>query len=322
MLGAMLLTLASVEASALETDGEIVNRQELVTISGTRLDIVAYRSEDLIVAGLLCYPDDGNPHPTLIHVHGGFGGIFDGTNPGSLQLCFDMASRHGLTTFMPSLRGRDGSQGIPQLCGGEAQDVAAAAILVRSLEVSDPEKVALMGGSIGGCVALKASGLIPNLSAVVAFVPPTDWKEVVSYHRTNYSPATETLCDGSELSWTLGGPPLADNIELGLCGHVNCSDEDFAARSPLPALLAQSAPTMIVSAGADNIVPPNQQLLWSILRQQNGFPVALDVVAPCDPPALPAATSDVHLHVNGGFHLLSRGAISSGFLFVFNHLGL
>ena len=309
-------------ASSLGGDGAVLRRMRLAFFAGTAMDLIAYSSDGLAVGGLLCYPDDGGSHPGVIHVHGGFSGIFDGSNHDSVQLCADLASRHGVTAFMPSLRGRDGGEGTPELCLGEARDVAAAATMLRDLEVTDPMRLALMGGSIGGCVALKASGSIPDLSAVVAFVPPTDWKRFVVFHRDGYQPATEVLCDGSERAWNVGGTAMADVMDLAICGYSGCPDAAYDARSPLPALLQQNVPTMIVSAGADNIVPVDQQLLWSILRQQAGVPTQVIIRNPCDPPEELSAPMDVHLYIVGGFHLLSPGSISSGFLFAFRHLGL
>jgi hypothetical protein len=115
---------------------------------------------------------------------------------------------------------------------------------------------------------------------------------------------------------------MADVMDLAICGYSGCPDEAYEARSPLPALLEQNAPTMIVSAGADNIVPVDQQLLWSILRQRAGVPTQIVTTKPCDPPQEPNASMDVHLYLEGGFHLLSPGSISSGFLFAFRHIGL
>jgi hypothetical protein len=238
-----------------------------------------------------------------------------------ISTCIDWARLHGRTAFAPSLRGQDGGEGLPELCLGEAVDVASAALMLRSLRVTDPSRLAVVGGSVGGCVALKAGSLIPGLKAVVAFVPPTDWKRFVDFHRSrDYAHAVETLCDGSTRAWDVGGPELADTFDRLICGHPLCSPSDYDARSPIPNLLGQTAPTLIVSAGADNIVPLDQQMLWSLLRQELGNPVDMYVVDPCDPPGTPAPTRDAHVHVPGSFHLLSPNSISSGLLFLMHEL--
>ena len=189
-------------------DGQIVDRQRVLTIGPVALDLVAYLSSGLIVGGLLCYVDDGQPRPTILHLHGGLGGIFVNPDGGDIVgTCYSWAANHGRNAFVPSFRGQDGSQGQPELCLGEADDVASAAVLLRSLDIVDPSRLALIGGSMGGCVALKAGVLIPDLRAVLAVAPPTDWAAMVTFHRTQYVPrprraATEAPCRG-----TKGGLP-------------------------------------------------------------------------------------------------------------------
>jgi len=301
-------------------DGTLVARLRLATVDQVALDLVAYSSGGLVVAGLLAYPDDGNRHTTVLHVHGGFGGIFTNADGDMVQTCIDWARRYGRTAFAPSLRGQDGGEGAPELCLGEADDVAAAATLVRSLEVTDPDRVALVGGSTGGCVVLRAAIQIEGLRAVVAYVPPTDWKGLVAFHRSSWAPATETLCDGGSRLWDVGGPALADVLDQMICGHVGCTDAEYEARSPIPGVPFQTAPTLVVSAGSDNVVPLDQQVLYSVLRHGSGHPVDVYVTDPCDPAGTPAGAMDTLLHVREAYHLLSVGAVGSGFLFLMQEL--
>ena len=301
-------------------NGALVARERLATVGKVALDLIAYASSGLVVGGILSYPDDGNPHSTVIHVHGGLGGIFTNADGDMVQTVIDWAQRYGRTAFAPSLRGQDGGEGSPELCLGEADDVAAAAVLLRSLEVTDPDRIAIVGGSTGGCVVLRAGPLIPGLRAVVSFVPPTDWKSLVAFHRSSYVPATETLCDGSTYAWNVGGPALADVFDNMICGHVGCSDADYDARSPIPGVPFQTAPTLVVSAGSDNVVPLDQQILYSVLRNNSGHPVDVYVVDPCDASGTPRSAMDPHLYVHGAYHLLSVGAVGSGFLFLMQEL--
>jgi len=301
-------------------DGTLVARLRLATVDLVALDLVAYTSDGLVVAGLLAYPDDGNRHSTVLHVHGGFGGIFTNADGDMVQTCIDWAQRYGRTAFAPSLRGQDGGEGTPELCLGEADDVAAATTLVRSLEVTDPDRVALVGGSTGGCVVLRAAPLVEGLRAVVAYVPPTDWKGLVAFHRASWAPATETLCDGGSRLWDVGGPALADVLDQMICGHVGCTDAEYEARSPIPGVPFQTAPTLIVSAGSDNVVPLDQQVLYSVLRNGAGHPVDVYVTDPCAPAGTPTGAMDILLHVREAYHLLSVGAVGSGFLFLMQEL--
>ncbi len=301
-------------------DGALVGRLRIATVDQVALDVVAYASGGLVVAGLLAYPDDGTPHSTVLHVHGGFGGIFTNADGDMVQTCIDWAGRYGRTAFAPSLRGQDGGEGAPELCLGEADDVGAAAALVRSLEVTDPDRVALVGGSTGGCVVLRAAPQIEGLRAVVAYVPPTDWKGLVAFHRTSWAPATESLCEGGSRLWDVGGPALADVLDQMICGHVDCTDAEYEVRSPIPGVPFQTAPTLVVSAGSDNVVPLDQQVLYSVLRQGSGHPVDVYVTDPCDPAGTAAGATDTLLHVREAYHLLSVGAVGSGFLYLMQEL--
>jgi alpha/beta superfamily hydrolase len=307
-------------ATTTQPDGTLLQRQRVAKIDDTALDLVAYASSGLSVGALICYPEDGQRHSAVVHVHGGLGGVFDDPDGNMVQTCVDWAKEHGRAAIVPSLRGQDGGEGQAELCGGEADDVAAAAVLLRSLEMTDPERLGIVGGSIGGCVTLRAAAKIPNLKAVVAYVPPMHWRSFMEFHRTQWQPAVETRCDGTTYDWDVGGTTLADVFDTIACGHPECDDADYDARSPIPGLLTQTAPTLIVTAGADNVVPTEQQLLWPLLRQALGHPVDVYVVGPCDPVGTPAHAMDVLIHVPSAYHLLSANAISSGLLFLMQEL--
>ncbi len=301
-------------------DGAIVGRQRVAENSAVVLEVVAYASDGLTVGGLLCYPNDGTPHSTVVHVHGGLGGVFSKADGDLVTTCYNWAALHGRTAFAPSLRGQDGGEGRAELCLGESTDVINAVAMLRGIEPTMTSPVALVGGSIGGCVVLRAAPFIPDLSAVVAFVPPTTWGDLVAFHRSTWAPAQETLCDGTTRTWDIGGPELADTFDRIICGQVGCTAEDYLARSPLTFVAAQSAPTLIVAAMTDSVVPFEQQLLWSIFRQGSGAPVDVVVVDKCAAPGRPALSFDGLLAVEQGFHLLADGPISSGMLFLLGHL--
>lgn len=301
-------------------DGTLIGRQRIAASAAVALDVVSYASDGLIVGGLLCYPADGRRHSTVVHVHGGLGGVFENAAGDLVQTCIDWAGLHGRVAFAPSLRGQDGGEGRAEMCLGEADDLVAAVTMLRGLDVVDAARVGLVGGSIGGCVVLRAAPRIPALSAVVAFVPPISWQDLVTYHRTTWTPATETLCDGTNRPWTIGGPAFADALDSVICGHGACDTADYVARSPLPYILTQTAPTLIVAAESDNVVPFGNQLLWSLMRQGTGHPVSVIPVDPCAPPGTPAGSYDQVIVAAHSFHLLSGGPISSAMLFLMQQL--
>ncbi len=303
-----------------EENGTLVGRARIAESTTVALDVISYFSDGLNVGGLLCYPNDGQPHSTVIHVPGGVGGVFAAAAGNLVQACIDWAALHGRTAFAPSLRGQDGGQGQTELCLGEANDVVAAATMLRAIEAVDPGRMALVGGSIGGCVALRAAPHIPDLAAVVAFVPPLSWKDLVRYHRTSWTPSSEVTCDGSVEPRDLGGPAFADAFDAVICGHAGCTDAQYESRSPLPYIQVQRAPTLIVAAEHDNIVPFEQQLLWSLFRQGTGHPVSLVSVDKCAAPGTPAAAMDGLVVARSAYHLLPGGPVSSGMLFLMQAL--
>jgi hypothetical protein len=151
-------------------------------------------------------------------------------------------------------------------------------------------------------------------------VPPTSWKHLVQYHDTAWAPATHPSCSGEPVTWDVGGPPVAEVIDLVICGHRGCTDDEYNARSPLPLAAVQQAPTLVVSAANDNLVPIDQQVLWSVLRQSARHPLWVGVTSLCDPPASPPLVLDALLVVRDAFHPLAIGPISSGMLFLLGHL--
>lgn len=302
-------------------DGTLLQRVRLAADATAAIDVVTYVSDGLVVGGIVCYPADGQPHSAIVHVHGGTGGIFVNPDGDMVTTCWNWASVFRRTAFAPSLRGQDGGEGQLELCRGEAHDVAAGAAMLRGLEVTDPNRVGLVGGSIGGCIALQAGPQIPNLSAVVAFVPPVSWQDFVAYQETAFAPASETTCGGQVLDWTVGGPPVAEVIDLVICGHRHCPAAQYEARSPLAFAALQAAPTLVVSGDADNLVPVANQLLYSVIRSNLGHPISVETVGRCDAPRTPAFTDDSVVVVQGGFHALPESSISTGLLFLLHGLG-
>jgi pimeloyl-ACP methyl ester carboxylesterase len=297
-------------------DGALLAREPFIQLKGAATELVVYASDGLAQGGILCYPDDGNRHSAIVHIHGGVEGLFPSPSEDMLRTCIDWAQLHARVAFVPSLRGEDGSEGRIELCLGEANDAAAAAALLRSLEMTDPQRLGIVGASIGGCVALRAASKIPNLRGVVAFVPPMSWQDFMDYHRNRWSPAVETTCDGRTVQWNIGGPTVADTMDQIICGHPHCSDADYDARSPLPQVAAQSAPTLIAAGGLDNVVPDNQPALWSIHREQGGHPVDKYVMGSCDPSFTPRPAMDAFIEVPTGFHTLSLGPVGTGLSFL------
>jgi dienelactone hydrolase len=105
--------------------------------------------------------------PLLVLMHGGYPGSRETMRPDAERL-----ARCGLFVVAPSIRGRDGSAGEPDLLARECHDVRDVVNAVRSRfgDLIDPEHVSIVGYSAGGALALASAVRFPDLfRAVVAF---------------------------------------------------------------------------------------------------------------------------------------------------------
>ena len=131
---------------------------------------VSYRSNNLNIFGQICHPNRPGKFPVLIWNHGGFEGLKDGDE----KFCEAFAG-FGYTFLMSSYRGEDGSEGNVEVCQGEVDDVLKMLELGRKMPFANPNKVALMGGSHGGCISLRALQKGAPAQVLVEFYGPSDW---------------------------------------------------------------------------------------------------------------------------------------------------
>ena len=137
---------------------------DLVSYSSEVGDLAAYVSSD---------PGDGEKHPLIIWVVGGWGnGIddfpwvypeWDDDQTGS---AFWQA---GILTMYPSFRGGSGNPGYYETLFGEVDDIISAYEYAASLPYVDSERIYLGGHSTGGTRALLASEYTDKFRAVFCF---------------------------------------------------------------------------------------------------------------------------------------------------------
>jgi acetyl esterase/lipase len=148
--------------------GQVLLQDAQVTATRVR-----YRSGELSVAGLVCRPAAGGRHPLLMINHGGWTGLGGEWDPAS-SVCVAWA-RNGYVVIEPSYRGEDGSGGAIELCLGEAADIRSMLRLAEADAEVDSTRVAVLGGSHGGCSSLRALIDGAGPARVVAVAGPTDW---------------------------------------------------------------------------------------------------------------------------------------------------
>lgn len=137
---------------------------DLVYYSSKVGDLAAYVSSD---------PGDGEKHPLIIWIVGGWGnGIddfpwiypeWDNDQTGSAF------SQAGILTMYPSFRGGNGNPGYYETFFGEVDDIVSAYEYAASLPYVDPDRIYLGGHSTGGTRALLAAEYTDKFRAVFCF---------------------------------------------------------------------------------------------------------------------------------------------------------
>ena len=140
---------------------------------------VSLRVDAQSVYGMLHLPDTPPPtygHPSVLILHG-----FTGNRAGDHRL-LPLLSRYlqqlGVASLRIDFRGSGDSEGdfSEMTVGRELEDAAAAFAYLRGYPGLDPERVMLLGFSMGGMVAaLSAPGLRPHRLALWAPALPELW---------------------------------------------------------------------------------------------------------------------------------------------------
>ena len=126
----------------------------------SRWQTVHYPSDGLQLAGFLSpTPDDGETHPVVVWIEGGFGGPavpWDDQTPGDDQGC-TVFTDAGIPVFAPGFRGEIGNPGQATLFYDETTDLLNAIDWLKRQPWVDPDRVYLGGHSTGGTNVLLAA---------------------------------------------------------------------------------------------------------------------------------------------------------------------
>ena len=118
---------------------------------------------DLQLAGWFIPPDPQGDGATLVFLHG------LGSNRGELLDEAVMLARHGYGALLLDMRNHGQSQGTVTTLGhAEVEDVRGAVAYLLARPEVNPERIGLVGSSMGGAVAIRAAARIPEVRAVVA----------------------------------------------------------------------------------------------------------------------------------------------------------
>jgi dipeptidyl aminopeptidase/acylaminoacyl peptidase len=123
-------------------------------------------------------PDDGNKHPAIIWIFGGFsngiGGAAWGLQPANNDQSASAFRKAGIVMMYPSFRGGNDNPGVKESFYGEVNDVLAARDFLARQPYVDPERIYLGGHSTGGTMALLVAACCDKFRAVFSFGPVED----------------------------------------------------------------------------------------------------------------------------------------------------
>lgn len=258
---------------------------ELVKYPAKAGDMAAYVSSD---------PGDGQKHPMIIWVVGGWGnGIsdfpwtypeWDNDQTGSAFW------RSGVLTMYPSFRGGNGNPGNYETLFGEVDDIVSAYEYAASLPYVDPDRIYLGGHSTGGTRALLASEYTDKFRAVFCFGAVDD----IRYHNnsqftfdtsieeeyTMRSPihwledvkSPTFLIEGSEGN----GPNLKRMQEATENENIHCyileGYDHFAPLGPITPLLAEK---ILADTGAEPNISITQEELEKAMTGEPEIPLPI-----------------------------------------------
>lgn len=231
--------------------------------------------------------------PAVVILHGGFFGEDDGTAEMGRSL-----SRQGVLAAAPAYRGQkravDGerSQGRIEFCAGEVEDALALIAELRRRPDVDPDRVALLGFSHGGCIALRAAARDPRLRAVAAFAAPVD--AASTYYNLRDRPLVQFGFHG----W------LASRLQAFVGGEPASGQGRWTRRSPLYEAGGLSMPLLLVHGLNDELVPAEQACWLARALRRAGRPVREERY---DELGLRAATGAPPLCGEGSSTLTSAG---------------
>ena len=134
---------------------------------------VWFRSDDARIYGTLCRPESSDRSPVAVLVHG-FGSFRDELT-GFVELAERLAG-NGISSLRMDMRGcgRSGTRGLMHPIWDWVSDVCQAVSFLETSASVIPDRIAVVGMSMGGGVVCTAAAVDARLRVVVALAPVAD----------------------------------------------------------------------------------------------------------------------------------------------------
>jgi dipeptidyl aminopeptidase/acylaminoacyl peptidase len=194
---------------------------------------VIYPSGLLRLKAWLSLPADARKHPAVLFLHSGFDLSEDSWN---LVRPFREA---GYIVMLPTMRGENGQHGVFTLYYDEVSDVMNAADYLRNLPQVDPNRLFVIGYSVGGTLTMLASELYPHFRAAASISGTPDVATYLKYagrapYNAPFDPADarEALIR-SPLAW-------AESLKCPIRMYYGTDEDYFATVTPAMAAAAKT----------------------------------------------------------------------------------
>lgn len=147
---------------------------------------VRYRSGDLTISGLLLVPDGRGPHRAVVLNHGYIEPSVYRNGQGMAREQ-DYLAREGYVVLHTDYRGHAGSDNVGpverELRLGYARDAIAAVKALRALDEVDPDRIGMLGRSMGGGVTMNALVAEPDIVKAAVIHSSVSSRFVDNYRR-------------------------------------------------------------------------------------------------------------------------------------------
>lgn len=246
-------------------------------------DLAAYVSSD---------PGDGQKHPLIIWIVGGWGNGIDDFPWVYPQWDDDQTGsafwQAGVLTMYPSFRGGCGNPGYYETLFGEIDDIVSAYEYAASLPYVDPERIYLGGHSTGATRALLAAEYTDKFRAVFGFGAVDEIKYHNNSQFTFDTSIEEEFIMRSPIHWlddvktptfliegSEGNAENLRNIEKASQNdNIHCyiveGTDHWGTLAPLTSLVAQK---ILADTGAESNISITQEELAAAMKQDPTIPL-------------------------------------------------